>query len=400
MRDPTESNCLVSRRACGHVGRSSRLASLVARTALLLLVPLGCGTPSDPAGPETTDSTGLVPTGLDSAAVPLDAAIGWPDLGPITGKLATLTGTGIAGALDGPRGQALFDNPVNLAVGPDETIYVCDFNNNRVRRVAPDGTVSTLVQQANFYRPFGIAFTPNGSLYVQTVGNDTGGTGHTHGTIWKVDMVAGSASVVVRNIGRPRGLAALTDSTLVVVDNMAHVVQLLDLQAKSLTILAGATNESGYRNGQGQMARFHTPYGVVVRQDGTILVTDQYNQRLRAITPGGEVTTWAGDGMAISKDGAGLAASFNVPQGIAIDAHDTVYVTDLPGCVVRKIDASGNVTTIAGNGTPGFKDGEPLLGELFGLEGIAVSRDGQYVFCADGNRGESGPYHRIRRLTL
>jgi hypothetical protein len=100
-------------------------------------------------------------------------------------------------------------------------------------------------------------------------------------------------------------------------------------------------------------------------------VTDLANQRLRAITPGGEVTTWAGNGAVGSLDGSRLEASFNDPQAIALDGHDNVYVTDLPNYVVRRIDPSGTVTTIAGNGQPGFKDGQPLLGELFGLEGIA-----------------------------
>jgi len=371
-----------------HAKFDSPLASMLGRAAVLLLIPLGCADPNGSAGPVEAG------TGDSGTAIVL------PDMGPMTEKLATLTGHGIAGALDGPRGKSLFDNPVNLAVGPDGTIYVCDFNNRRIRRVSLDGTVSTLINQANFPRPFGIAFTPNGNLYVQTDGNDTGGVAFDNGTIWRGDIAAASASVVVRDIGRPRGLAALTDNTLVIVDNMAHVVRLLDLQTKTITTLAGAINQAGYQDGQGAAARFDTPYASVVLKDGTILVTDEGNRRLRAITLDGKVATWAGNGLSVSKDGSRLDASFNDPRALAIDGQDNVYVTDLEGYVIRKIDSSGYVSTIAGNVTPGFKDGQPLLGELFGLEGLAASRDGQYLFCADGNRGETGPYHRIRRLTL
>src|SRR5258706_9513376 len=96
-------------------------------------------------------------TACTGGAGPGDDVIGGMcTLGPMGNGVSTLTGCPDPGMVDGGRGDALFANPVNVAVGPDGKIYVADFENNKIRVVAPDGTATTLTAQDGFGRPFGL----------------------------------------------------------------------------------------------------------------------------------------------------------------------------------------------------------------------------------------------------
>jgi DNA-binding beta-propeller fold protein YncE len=177
------------------------------------------------------------------------------------------------------------------------------------------------------------------------------------------------------------------------------VIQLLDPATGALVPLAGAWDVKGMVEGVASAARFSTPYGVAV-VNGTIIVADFDNNRLRSVGLDGTVTTLAGAGTAGFADGAAASARFNKPQGVAADAAGTIYVTDLDNFRVRRI-TGGTVDTIAGNGTGGFLDSDDRLGSmLYGLEGLGVSPDGAMVFVADGGRGEDVPYNRVRSVKL
>jgi DNA-binding beta-propeller fold protein YncE len=209
--------------------------------------------------------------------------------------------------------------------------------------------------------------------------------------------------VVVRNVGRPRGLAALDDGRLVLIDHPKHTVSLLDPDAASPVpeLLAGALGQVGYVDDTGNAARFSRPLGVAVIDD-EIYVADRDNHRIRKITLGGVVTTVAGSGAAGSDDGVLAQASFNKPYGLASDGAGNLYVSDFDGYVIRQVDLdTGTVVTIAGDGAQGFKDhADPLMAQFYGLEGLDVDNQGVYLYVADGNRGEPDPHHRIRRVRL
>jgi sugar lactone lactonase YvrE len=359
----------------------------------------GMDTPD--AGMDTPDAGSDTP---DAGSDIPDAGPGGPDAGMLTEGAVTLAGSGSPGDSDGPRDMAAFDNPVNVMMGPDGNIYVADFGNDSIRRITPSGMVSTLVAQSNFRRPFGMVFADDGTLYVQTDANDTGGISTTTGTIWRVDLDSGNATVVVRNIGRPRGLARLSDGRLVLAEGPRHSVLLLDPASGSPapTVLAGSNDPalSGYADGTGSQARFNRPQDVVVIDD-EIYVSDRENHRIRKITMNGVVTTLAGSGLPGNDDGSMDEASFNRPYALASDSAGNLYVSDIDGYRIRKIDVgNGMVMTIAGAGTPGHLDSEdPMQAEFYGLEGIDVSDD-SYLYAADGCRGEDGPYHRVRRVSL
>ena len=310
-----------------------------------------------------------------------------------------IIGASASGLVNGPAAVARFDNPATAEVGPDGTVYVADFNNNAVRAIAPDGTVRTLFARADFQRPFGLTFSSNdGRLYVQTDGNDTGQRDSTTGTVWRVNPATGAADVVVRNIGRPRGLLALADGRIVLSDVAHHTIRLLTPGTGAIAPLAGMNDAPGFVNDTGAAARFSRPYGVALAADGALLVADQDNHRIRRVTLAGVVTTFAGDGMPARDDGPATTASFNGPQDVAVDGG-RVYVADTLNYLVRRIEG-GNVVTIAGTGTRGFAPGEGLTARFAGLEGFDLTDDGNTLWLADGSGGADDGFNRVRRVRV
>ena len=315
------------------------------------------------------------------------------------GGAITLAGAEQPALIDGGRDVARFSNPANLTLGSDGNLYVADNDNSCIRIVRPSGQVLTFTRQEGFSHPFGLAFAADGSLYAQTDGNDRGERSFDTGTLWRVDRRTGHATPLARDLGRPRGLAVLPDGRVVLVDNEHHVIRTYDPSTGAVSDLAGARDQPGFAEGVGADARFNRPYDVVVVGD-RLLVADQNNQRIRAVTFTGRVSTYAGSGGVGSVNGASAAATFNRPQALAIDGTGNVYVTELGGFVVRRVSPDGFVTTVAGAGAGGFQNGSPMQAKFFGLEGLDVSADGRTLFIADGNRGGAEPNHRVRRVVL
>src|SRR5258708_37677997 len=159
------------------------------------------------------DAAGDTPVDVN----PIDAAPACA-LPALTTHVATLSGCSQPGTADGPRGVALFSNPVNIALGGSGEAYIADFDSGRIRKVQPDGTVTTILQQASFTHPFGMTFTTEGNLYVETDDDDTGQHTVMTGTVWLIDPANATATVVASDIGRPRGLAALPNGTIAMAD--------------------------------------------------------------------------------------------------------------------------------------------------------------------------------------
>lgn len=383
----------------------TRLATLVACGSLLF----ACGASPDAtlngetdSGPNPTADAGTNPNpGSDAGTNPDSDAgeIPEPPLAPFPDGAVTMAGASDSGDDDGVRTEARFNNPVNVLATPDGSVIVADYDNGTVRRIDAEGRVGTLVRQRNFARPFGLVLMPDGTLYVETDSNDMGNRSYETGTIWRVDMASGEATPLVRDIGRPRGMAALPDGRIVLSDPQHHVISIFNPTTMEVTPLAGARGQEGYTDGSGADARFARPYDIVVR-GGVIIVADQNNHRLRSVALDGTVTTLAGSGIAATTDGAGEAAAFNQPQGLAVDSAGNLYVSEMAGNVVRRVRPDGSVATIAGDGTSGYRDGDPLSARFFGLEGIDVSDDGALLFVADGNRGGMDSFHRVRRVVL
>ena len=321
------------------------------------------------------------------------------DAPPFTNGVSTLTGSGEPGFVDGKRGAARFANPVHCAVGPDGKVYVADFDNGKIRVVDADGTTGTVIAQDKFRRPFGMAFIGS-TLYVGTDNNTLGAHDIDSGTVWKVNVSGKSATVVAENIGRARGLTALSDGRLALTDYQRHVVKTLDPNSGAISLLAGTENTKGMVDATGTAALFAQPYHLVQRADGKLIVVDYENNRLRLVDLQGNVTTYAGTGTAGNADGPVASATFNKPQGIMMTSNGDIFVTDLGNYTVRRIRGDV-VTTIAGNGSAGYLDHDTnLSAQFYGLEGICGKADGSMLYVSDGGRGEDLPYNYIRQIKL
>jgi DNA-binding beta-propeller fold protein YncE len=322
------------------------------------------------------------------------------DLPPFTNGVSTLSGAADPGFVDGPRGTARFFNPTGVAVGPDGDIYIADFDNGKIRKVSPDGTTSTLVAQKGFARPFGLAFAGT-TLYATTDNNIDGkhGPGKS-GSVWRIDTGAGTATNLANAIGMPRGIAPLADGRLALADYENHVIEILDPSSGAVIPLAGALGQAGYADGVAGAARFSAPLGLVQRGDGKLVVADRDNNRLRLVGLDGTVSTLAGTGQSGYADGSMTSAMFKQPYALAIDGSGKIYLSDWSNFRVRVIDGS-NLTTIAGDGNPGWVDDDDrMAAEFFGLEGIAVTKDGHMVYVGVGGRGEDQPHNYIRQIKL
>ena len=327
---------------------------------------------------------------------PLDATV---ERAPFTTGASTLAGWMEAGDVDGPREINLFHDPTGVAVGPDGRLLVADFDNGKIRAVDAAGTASTVFSGQGFSRPFSLAVAGD-AVYVQTDNDPDNGHGLASGTLWRLDVAAGSMTAIAPKIGRPRGIAILGDGRLAVADYAHHVIELVEPSTGQVAVLAGGWDDPGYADEPGAEARFDTPYGLVVRPDGVLVVADWGNHRLRTVGLDGTVTTLAGDGTPGFADGDAAGARFEHPQALAIAASGDVFVTDRGNLRIRRV-RGGVVDTVAGDGGDGYADdADPLASRFHGLEGIAVSADGATLYVADGTGGEDLPYNRIRTVAL
>lgn len=162
--------------------------------------------------------------------------------------------------------------------------------------------------------------------------------------------------------------------------------------SQTVTTIAGGALLSGNSNGNGLSARFNEPHGIISDKNGNNYIADRLNNCIRKITPSGVVSTIAGTGLPGSNDGVGAVATFNEPWDIAADTLGNLYVADTKSYKIRKIDASYNVTTIAGTGVFGTTNGPGNVAKFGFSSGIAVTRDGSIIYVVDHNT------HVIRKI--
>jgi len=260
------------------------------------------------------------------------------------GFVTTIAGSGGTGADNGQGTSASFNYPYGIAVDVNGNVYVADSGNNLIRKITPAGMVSTLA-----------------------------GSGMTG----SADGVGTSAS-----FGFPMALTVDLAGNVYVADNYYNIIRKITPAGK-VTTLAG-TGTYGFVNGKGTAASFDHPQGIVVDAAGNLYVDDTDNYAIRKITPDGTVTTIAGNGVSGYAGGIGTAATFGDPMQIAIDSNGNLFVADAILYLIRKVSPSGEVTVLAGNGLPGSTNGIGT-GATFGLpEGIAVD-NADNVYVADYN---------------
>ncbi len=281
-------------------------------------------------------------------------------------KLVTLLAgdQGIAGSADGQGSSARFRNPGCLAFDPAGNLVVADTGNHTIRRVAPDGTVTTLAGSpglpgidnglgalARFNAPYGVAVDANGGVYIADSQNHTirfmalDGTVSTFaGTPGKPGQSNGSTSSAQFN--QPNGLALGPDGTLYVSDYGNSCIRKISPNAQVSTLAGQASIPGFFDSATGTAAQFNLPVGITLDGSGNLWVADTHNHAIRRITPGGVVTLMAGSGLLGNADGTGIAALFNLPCGITSTTSGNLVVADTSNHILRLVTPGGIVTTL------------------------------------------------------
>ena len=324
---------------------------------------------------------------------------------------STLAGSS-SGFQDGAGAAAQFTSPNGVAVDASGNLIVADFGNQRIRKITPAGGVTTLAggsigfadgtgAAARFTSPSGVAVDPAGNVIVVDFGNQRirkiapnggvttifgdGAKGFHDGNLaaaqFSFDHPALndlSSSLLLpirldlRHMFFPTGVAVDASGNVFVADYGNHSIRKISA-AGAVSTVAG-NGAPGFRDGSGASAQFTDPSGIAVDAGGNVYVADQGNNRIRKITPAGFVTTLAGSGRKGLQDGVADAARFSAPTGLAVDASGNVFVADSNNNRIREITPAGFVTTLPGTGVR-----LPT--------GIAVDPSGNvYVADTDNNR--------------
>lgn len=207
-----------------------------------------------------------------------------------------------------------------------------------------------------------------------------------------------NGSPVQARFNKPFGLCIDKKGNIYIADQSNHRIRKIDI-AKNLVSNFAGNGIAGWKDGSSAIAQFNSPAGVCVDDSGNVYVTDFANQRIRKISPGGMVTTIAGDGAEGYRDGLAQQAQFDYPRGIAVDSSGNVFVADSWNHRIRKISRSGIVSTYAGGGifrgvsSPGaLVDGADTTARFFTPAGLYLAPSGN-LYVADAFN------HRIRLIT-
>jgi sugar lactone lactonase YvrE len=196
---------------------------------------------------------------------------------------------------------------------------------------------------------------------------------------------------LLTRITKRKVVAVLAGVSAVAVTAVAISTGLAASGTDTITTIAG-TGVAGFSGdtGQGTAAQLRFPRGVAVDSAGNVYIADADNHRIRKVTPGGVITTFAGTGVAgFSGDtGQATAAQLSTPYGVAVDAAGNVYIADLLNQRIRKVDPSGVITTYAGTGVAGFSGdtGQATAAQISFPYGVAVDTAGNVYIAALGNQ--------------
>jgi uncharacterized protein (TIGR03437 family) len=278
------------------------------------------------------------------------------------GVISTIAGTGTATASGdgGPATSASF-HPDGLTMDASGNIYIADQNNNRIRKVSSAGIITTFAGTGN------------------TQFNGDGGQ-------------ATSATVYIA--GNHNGLAVDTAGNLYIADDGHHRIRKVSTTG-IITTVAG-TGSQGFSGdgGAATSAQLWRPSGVAVDRAGNISIADTANRRIRKVDTEGKITTLAGTGDFGSSGDGGPAvnATMEAPVDVTVDVAGNVYFADQDANTVRKISPAGIITLLAGNNTFGFSgDGGPAT---------SASMAGPYSITINGGNAYISDYgnHRIRKV--
>jgi sugar lactone lactonase YvrE len=277
------------------------------------------------------------------------------------GVITTVAGSGVSGSSGdgGPATLAQLSYVEGVAVDSRGNIYISDSGNRKIRKVDPNGIITTFAG----------------------TGNNSGSTAD--------GVPALSASLV-----GPYGLTVDRNDNLYIVD----FTRVRKVDGNGIITTVAGTGVAGYTgdNGPATSAQLNIPYDVAVDASGNLFIADSFNFRIRKVSTTGTITTVAGNGQnGYSGDGgSALSAKLDGPRGITVDSAGNLYINDQFNFVVRRVDRNGVITTAAGNNRSGgaIGDGGPATSGQINPRGVKVDTAGN-LYIADLQN------HRIRKVT-
>src|SRR6185369_3888765 len=218
--------------------------------------------------------------------------------------------------------------------------------------------------------PFGIAYK-DGLAYVSDGQN---------GKILTVSST-GAIATFAQGLDTPSGIAFDKSGDLLVADSGSHSIKKIDASGK-IVMLAGIDHRAGYADGNADAAQFNGPIGIAAADDGSVYVADTYNDRIRVIREG-KVAAIAGSGRGFA-EGPGSLAQFNTPCGLALMPDGTLLVADLGNRRIRIVQKNGETSTLVGTGNGELSDGMLGTADVVNPTALAVDSSGS-ILVADGN---------------
>ena len=323
------------------------------------------------------------------------------------GIISTVAGIGIAGfgGDGGPATAAQLNQPASLALDGAGNLYIVDSRNFRIRKVqAGTGAISTVCSQQTFNAQnlvysvnlFGLAADAAGDLYFLDIANSAAWQMNPAGVLTQVAGVPGGGGYT--GDGQSALQTLLIDPVEVTLDAAGDLYISELRRVRSVTAATGMVNTVagtgtfGFSGdgGSALMAALNTPTGLALN-NGSLYISDTNNQRVRQVAASGSISTVAGNGTPgyLGDSGPAASASLSSPTGLAFDPAGNLYIADSKNNNVRSVNPSEVITTFAGIGTCGFgAEGDPAaLTPLCGPQSAVVDLAGNtYIADTQNNR--------------
>ncbi len=324
-----------------------------------------------------------------------------------TGRTQTITtigGDGISGYLgDGAAATAAeLSHPFSIKIGSSGSVFFSDNLNNRIRKIDGAGTITTFAgggsvlgdggpaTAAQIIGPIGIAFDTSGNLYICDLGNSRIRKVNTAGIISTIagTGVAGFSGdggpATSAQLNYPCGLAIDNSGNLYITEEANQRVRKIDASGTITTIAGSGPTGLGVGTfsgdgGAATSARLNRPYGVFADRYSNIYITDSWNNRIRKIDGTGTISTIVGGGSSLGDGGPATAAMINVAIDAVVDTFGNIFISEGNGCRLRKVNAAGTISTIAGNGTCTFS------GDMGPATACEVNHPGSLTLDGCGN---------------
>ncbi len=323
-----------------------------------------------------------------------------------TYTINTVVGNGAAAYSGdgGPAISAALNYPGQITLDASGNLYITDGLNHVIRKVNTSGIITTIAGNGvALYIPAGIAIDASGAIFFSEFGNNLI---HKLTTSGIITTIAGTGNAGYAGDGGlatsaeflgSYGVAVDLSGNVYIADRNNHRIRKINTSGIITTIAGNGIGGYSGDGGLAASAMLNSPTGVTTDATGNIYISDQDNNRIRKVNTSGIISTIAGNGIAgfAGDGGSATSAELNTPAHLTIDVLGNIYITEYLNNRIRKINTSGIISTIAGNGTFGFSGdgGLATSAELNGAYGVAVDASGN-VYISDSYN------NRIRKLSI